>query len=79
MVLHLGGNTATKYTKTIQIQQNYIVKIMNNSTFFKTKPMPIYQQLNLMNLCQIYKLEILCLNIKIKLSQTVLKTTIRNP
>ena len=53
------GNTATKYTKTIQIQQNYIVKIINNSTSFKTKLMPIYQQLNLMNLCQIYKLEIL--------------------
>ena len=45
------GNSATKYTKTIQIQQNHIVKIINNSTSFKTKQLPIYQQLNLMNLC----------------------------
>ena len=72
-------NTATKYTKTIQIQQNYIVKIINNSTSIKTKLMPIYQQLNLMNLCQIYKLEILKFMfqyIKIKLSKTVLKITL---
>ena len=60
------GNTATKYTKTIQIQQNYIVKITNNSTSFKTKLMPIYQQLHLMNLCQIYKLEILKFMFKYK-------------
>ena len=53
------GNTATKYAKTIQIQQNYIVKIINNSTSFKTKLMPIFQQLNLMNICQIYELETL--------------------
>ena len=60
------GNTATTYTKTIQIQQNYIVKTINNSTSFKTKLMPIYQQLNLMNLCQIYKLEIVKLLFKYK-------------
>ena len=60
------GNTATKYTKTIQTQQNYIVKIINNSTSFKIKLMPIYQQLNLMNLCQIYKLEILKFMFKYK-------------
>ena len=52
-------NTATKYTKNIQIQQNYIVKIMNNSCSFKLKLLPIYQKLNLMNVCQIYKLEVL--------------------
>ena len=80
--LHYGvtswGNTATKYTKTIQTPQNYIVKIINNSTSFKTKLMPIYQQLNLMNLCQIYKLEIIKFMFKYKkeLSQTVLKTTL---
>ena len=60
------GNTATKYTKTIQIQQIYIFKIINNSTSFKTKLMPIYQQLNLMNLSQIYKLEILKFMFKYK-------------
>ena len=60
------GNTATKYTKTIQIQQNYFSKIINNSTSFKTKLMPIYQQLNLMNLCNIYKLEILKFMFKYK-------------
>ena len=31
------GNTATKYTKNIQIQRNYIVKNMNNSSSSKTK------------------------------------------
>ena len=60
------GNTATKYTKTIQIQQNYIINIINDSTSFTTKLMPIYQQLNLMNLCQIYKLEILKFMFKYK-------------
>ena len=60
------GNTATKFTKTIQIQQNYIVKIINNSSSFKTKLLPIYQQLNLINLFQIYKLEILKFMFKYK-------------
>ena len=60
------GNTATKYTKTIQIQQKYKVKIINNSTSFKTKLMSIYQQLNLMNLRQIYKLQILKFMFKYK-------------
>ena len=53
------GNTATKYTKNIQIQQNYIAKAMNNSSSFKTKLLPTYQKVNLMNLCQIHKLEII--------------------
>ena len=79
------GNIATKYAKTIQIQQNYIVKIINNSTSFKTKLNPIYQQLNLMNLRQIYKLEILNFIIKYKnktspkLFQKLLYNSIRNP
>ena len=60
------GNTVTKYSMTIQIQQNYIVKIINNSTSFKTKLLSIYQQLNLMNLCQIYKLETLKFRFKCK-------------
>ena len=59
-------NTATKYTKTIQIQQNYLVKIINNSISFKKKLLPVYQQLNLMNLCQIYKLETLIFMFKHK-------------
>ena len=46
---------------------------MNNSSSFKTKLLPIYVQLNLTNLCQIYGLEILkfMFKYKNKLSPTV--------
>ena len=39
------GNTVTKYTKNIQIQLNYVVKVINSSSSFKTKLLPIYQEL----------------------------------
>ena len=52
---------------------------MDNSSSIKTKLPPMYQQLNLMNPCQIYKLEILqlFLNLEIKLSPTASKTTLQ--
>ena len=57
---------------------------MNNSSSFKTKLLPINLKLNIMNLCQIYKLQILqfMFKYKIKLFPTVSKTTlqlVRNP
>ena len=41
------GNTAFKYTR-IQIQPNYIVKILPKTPFFRKKLLPIYSYLNLL-------------------------------
>ena len=39
--LHYGitswGNSASKYITKVQVQQNFIPKIMNKTSFFKTK------------------------------------------
>ena len=40
------GNAASKYTTRIQIQQNYIVKILTKTPFFRKKLLPIYSNLN---------------------------------
>ena len=50
---------AAKYINKHQVQQNYIVKIITISLFFKMKLNPLYEKLNLLILSNIYKLEIL--------------------
>ena len=53
------GNAAAKFIDKLQIQQNYIIKIMTGSSFFRTKLFPIYCELNLLKLSNIYKLKVL--------------------
>ena len=53
------GNAAAKFIDELQIQQNYIIRIMTGSSFFQTKLFPIYCELNLLKLSNIYKLEVL--------------------
>ena len=52
------GNSAAKYVNKIQVQQNYIVKIITKTSFFKTKLSPVYDKLKLLKLNNIYKLEV---------------------
>ena len=40
------GNAAAKFIDKLQIQQNYIIKIMTGSSFFQTKLFPIYYELS---------------------------------
>ena len=40
------GNAGSKYTTRIQIQQNYVVKILTKTLFFRKKLLPIYSYLN---------------------------------
>ena len=47
------GNCAAKYINKIQVQQNYIVKIITKSSFIGTKLNSLYQNLNLLNLSNI--------------------------
>ena len=51
------GNTAAKYTDHIQIEQNFIVKIItiDKLPFIKTKISLLYDELNLLRLDDIYK------------------------
>ena len=60
------GNSAAKYVNKIQVQQNYIVKIITKTLFFKTKVSPLYDELKLLKLNKIYKLEISKLMYKFK-------------
>ena len=53
------GNSAARCINKIQVQQNFIVKIITKSSFFKTELNPLYQKLKMLNLNNIYKLEIL--------------------
>ena len=53
------GNAASKYTTRIQIQQNYIVKILTKTPFFRKKLLPIYSNLNLLKFNNIFNLEVL--------------------
>ena len=53
------GNSAAKFVERIQIQQNYIIKVMTKSSSIKTKLNPLYQKLNLLKLNNIFKLEVL--------------------
>ena len=53
------GNTASKHTTRIQIQQNYIVKILTKTSFFRKKLLPIYSYLKLLKFNNICNLEVL--------------------
>ena len=61
--LHYGitswGNSASKYITKVQVQQNFILKIMTKTSFFKTRLSPIYRQLNFLNLTSIFELEVI--------------------
>ena len=61
--LHCGitswGNSAFKYITKVQVQQNFIPKIMTKISFIKTKLSPIYRQLNFLNLSSIFELEVI--------------------
>ena len=53
------GSAAAKYTHRIQIEQNYIVEVITKLSFVKTKIAPLYDQLDLLRLIDVYKLEVL--------------------
>ena len=53
------GSAAAIYTHRIHIEQNYIVKVITKLPFVKTKIAPLYDQLDLLRLIDIYKLEVL--------------------
>ena len=53
------STAAAKCTYRIQIEQNYIVKVITKLPFVKTKIAPLYDQLDLLRLIDIYKLEVL--------------------
>ena len=55
----LWGSAAAKYTHCIQIEQNYIVKVITKLPFVKTKLAQLYDQLDLLRLIDICKLEVL--------------------
>ena len=56
----IWGHSAVKCINKIQVQQNNIVKLIRKPSVFKTELNPLYhQKLNLLNLCNIYALEIL--------------------
>ena len=61
--IHYGitswGNSAAKFVTQIQIQQNYIVKIVNCVTSLKTRLFPLYQELNLLKVKDVFELEVL--------------------
>ena len=60
------GNSAVKYVNKIQVQQNCIVKTITKSSFFKTKLSPLYDELKLLKLNNIYNLEVSKLMYKFK-------------
>ena len=61
-----GRNSAARYVNKIQMQQNCIVKAITKTSFFKTKLSPLYYELKLLKLNNIYKLEVLKLMYKLK-------------
>ena len=52
------GNSSSKYITKVQVQQNFIEKIMTKTSFFETRLSPIYHQLNFLNLSSIFELEV---------------------
>ena len=52
------GNPAAKYVNKGQMQQNCIVETITKTSFFKTKISPLYDELKLLKLNNIYKLEV---------------------
>ena len=53
------GNTTAKCRNKIQIQQNYLIKIISNAPWTKTKLSSLCEQLHLLKLNNIYQLEVL--------------------
>ena len=53
------GNAASKYTAKIQVQQNYLIRILSKNPLFKKKLLPIYSHLNLLKFNNIFNLEVL--------------------
>ena len=43
-------NSAAKYINKIQVQQNYIIKIISKAPFYKTKPLSLYHESKLLKL-----------------------------
>ena len=61
------GNFAAKYINKIQIQQSYIIKIISKAPFYKTKLLPLYNELKLLKLNNKFRfLEVLKLMCKFK-------------
>ena len=60
------GNAASKHIQKNQVQQNYIIKIITKPSFFKTKLLPIYSNLNLLKHTNIFNLEVLELVFKLQ-------------
>ena len=60
------GNSAAKYVNKIQVQQNCIVKTITKTSFFKIKLSSFYDELKLLKLNNIYKLEVSKLMYKFK-------------
>ena len=52
------GNAAWKCLKKLQVKQNDIIRIITNKPRFKTKLIPLYDLLNLLQIKNIYKLEV---------------------
>ena len=61
------GNTTAKCLNKIQTQQNYLIKIITNAPWIKTKLSPLYEQLHLLNLSNIYQLKVLKFACKFKM------------
>ena len=53
------GNAASKHTQKIQVHENYLIKIITKSPFFKTKYLLIYLDFNVPKLNYICNLEVL--------------------
>ena len=50
------GGAAAKYLNKIEVQQILIVKVMTKVSLYKTKVLPIYNELIFFNLSNIYRL-----------------------
>ena len=53
------GNAAKRLIQKIQVLQNRLIKIISNTFKFKTKLLPLYQELNILKFHNIYRLEVI--------------------
>ena len=53
------GNAAKTHIQKIQVLQNRLIKIISNTFKFKTKLLPLYQELNILKFHNIYRLEVI--------------------
>ena len=44
------GNVAAKYIDKIRVQPNYVIEIMTDSSFCRTKLAPIYCEVNILKI-----------------------------